>query len=150
MDNKLIQLRNKISTILFENKHDIKQGTYKILYETLAEQTQDIEETVFVECTFIHTCLEDRKYCEHCDYEEEAYLPCSVKEVRIVPMKREHFDILGKTLDEDSFYSCNCNIKNINGKYVVPFDLKYIASSQNLSNSKTDRWNLVKMKEILE
>ena len=50
----IIALRNKISSVLFEHKEHIESGVYKILYETLHEQTKHVpDEKILVSITYV-------------------------------------------------------------------------------------------------
>ena len=44
----ITELRNKMSEALFEHKEDMKQETFKTLYETLAKETKHLEPKVWV------------------------------------------------------------------------------------------------------
>lgn len=44
----ITELRNKMSEVLFDHKDNMKQETFKTLYETLAKETKHVEPKVWV------------------------------------------------------------------------------------------------------
>ena len=63
----IVKLRNKLSHLLFENKEKMEENTYKILYETLRDETVDAsEEKHWVKLTYAKAV---------CRFTEEEVIP---------------------------------------------------------------------------
>ena len=100
----IVKLRNKLSHLLFENKEKMEENTYKILYETLRDETKDVsEEDEMVWCKF--TYIKSKvKYCQSCLEREDAEATQTSLSVntcrRNIQVKRKSYERMKKLLDE--------------------------------------------------
>ena len=64
----ITELRNRISEALYDHREDMKQETYKTLYETLASVTKNVEEKqwvrLYIICNSAYPVDEDDDDCE--------------------------------------------------------------------------------------